>query len=331
MVLAWHGAVVVGGARRVAALGSVLLFALGMSASRRAGAQTGTLAESLFRDARVAMKAGHPERACPLFAESYRLDPTHGTLFNLGACEEARGRLASAWAAFRKLVDVAPPDDERVLEASSRLTALEGRVPRVRITVPYPLPPDHFLELDGVTLGPGALEGLLRVDPGTHTLRVTFAGETVRSRELTVAAGERLTYEVEPLVVPPRTAAPEPGAATPAKAPHQRAAPRPLPGSRVGAYTALGLGGAGLGASVVLGVLAIRARDVTEVHCRDQLCDEEGMAAGERGAGYAALATASAVAGFVGLAAGGLLLWRASEDAVVVGLAPSGLRVEGTF
>src|SRR5262245_14345984 len=128
------------------------LAVLGCLFSRPAAAQNATLAESLFRDARVAMKAGDADRACPLFAESYRLDPAHGTLFNLAACEEERGKLASAWAAFRKLVDVAPAEDERVIEASARLKALEERVPRLRLVLSGPLPADHALELDGVTL-----------------------------------------------------------------------------------------------------------------------------------------------------------------------------------
>jgi hypothetical protein len=317
----------------VAALGGVLLLVLGSAfVPGRASAQTGTLAESLFRDARVAMRAGDAEGACPLFAESYRLDPAHGTLFNLAVCEEERGRLASAWAAFRKLVDVAPFEDERVVEASARLLSLEARVPRLRVVLSAPLPADHALELDGVTLGSGALDGLLRVDPGKHTLRVTFGGETVRSRELEVAVGETLTYEVEPVVVPPRSESAEPSpAGGPAPESTRRVERRASSSSRLAAYTALGLGGAGFGASLVLGALAMRARDVTKVHCPDRLCDAEGMAAGERGAKYASLATAGAVVGLVGLAAGGVLLWRSSEDSVEVGVAGAGVRLRGTF
>ncbi len=316
----------------MAALGGGLLLVLGsVLVAGRAFAQTGTLAESLFRDARVAMRAGDAERACPLFAESYRLDATHGTLFNLAVCEEARGRLASAWAAFRKLVDVAPPEDERVVEASSHLASLEARVPRLRIVLSEPLPADHALELDGVTLGPGALQGLLRVDPGKHTLRVTFGDEPVRSRVLEVGVGEMLTYEVEPVVVPPRSESAPSTARAAAPEPRRRVEHRASSTTKVAAYTALGLGGAGLGASLVLGALAMRSRDVTKVHCPERLCDAEGMAAGERGAKYASLATAGAVAGLVGVATGGLLVWRSSQDSLEVGIAGGSVRVKGTF
>lgn len=311
------------------ARGLALALALsGACWSRQAHAQTATLAESLFRDARVAMKAGEPERACPLFAESYRLEPAHGTLFNLAACEEERGRLASAWAAFRKLVDVAPGEDERVVEATARLRALEDRVPRLRLVLAGPLPRDHALELDGVTLGEGALVGLLRVDPGKHVLRVVSGGEPVQTAELEVAVGQTLTHELAPIVVAPRR--------EPTVAPHDvpppphRAPPRARSESKVAAYTALGLGATGVGASLVLGAMALKAQNVTEVHCPQRLCDREGMAAAERGSKYASLATASAVAGLVGLGTGAFLFVRAG-DSVRVGVIGTELHVGGTF
>jgi hypothetical protein len=298
--------------------------------TRELSAQTDTLAESLFRDARAAMREGHPERACPLFAESYRLDPAHGTLFNLGACEAQRGKLASAWAAFRKLIDLAPSDDERVVEATERLQALEQQVPRLRLVLLEPLPYDHALELDGVTLGPGAVVGVLRVDPGKHMLRVMRAGEPVRSSELEVAVGQTLTYEVEPVVVPPR-AEPEAPVQRDISSPPLLFEPPPSNGMRYAAYTALGLGGAGLVASLSLGVLALRARDATDLHCPNKLCDAEGMAAGERGAKYASLATASAVAGLVGMATGGVFLWQSAQGSTRVRVTGSGATFVGTF
>jgi tetratricopeptide (TPR) repeat protein len=311
-------------------LASALLLSAGL-VSRRVPAQTDTLAESLFRDARVAMRAGDPERACPLFEESYRLDPAFGTLFNLGACEEARGKLATAWALFRRLVDLAPDADERVIEARTRLNALEERVPRLRIVLLDPLPADQALELDGVVLGPGAREGLLRVDPGKHVLRVVAPGRPGRSVELEVAVGETLTYEVEPLAEMPNAAlsAPvRPFTPLPPRRPAERTTPAE---SRTAAYVALGFGGAGVGASLVFGAVALRAHEITKTHCPGRLCDAEGMAAADRGAKFASLATASMVAGLAGLAAGGLLLWRASEKSVRVDAVGSTIRLKGAF
>jgi hypothetical protein len=299
--------------------------------SGRVSAQTDTLAESLFRDARVAMRAGDPERACPLFAESYRLDPAFGTLFNLGACEEARGKLATAWAAFTRLVDVAPDGDDRVIEARARLRALEERVPRLRIVHLEPLPADHTLELDGVALGPGARAGLLRVDPGKHVLRLVASGRAARSIELELTVGQTLTYEVEPLPKAP-SAEVTPPVRSRTPVPQTRAVEgKPASSTRVGAYVAFGLGGVGVGMSLVLGAVALRSHDITKTHCPGRVCDSEGMAAADRGARFASLATASMAAGLVGLAAGGLLLWKAGEDSIRVEALGSTLSVKGAF
>jgi hypothetical protein len=318
------------GRKNIWGLGAMLVVGAGLVVSP-VSAQTGTLAESLFRDARAAMKDGDAARACPLFAESYRLDPAYGTLFNLGVCEEQRGMLASAWAAFTKLMDVAPPDDERVIEASARLSAMERRVPRLRLVLAEPLPAEHALELDGVILGPGAVAGVLRVDPGKHTLRVIGMGDPVRSTELEVAEGQTLIHEVEPVVATPRLAPSVPVRRDVVRRQAGRPEPRRATGTTYAGYTALGLGGASLVASLSLGVLAIRARDATDAHCLERVCDPEGMAAGERGARYASLATAGAVAGLVGIVTGGFLVWTSPDGSLRVNVTGSRAGLEGAF
>jgi hypothetical protein len=311
-------------------LASALLLCAGL-VSRPVRAQTDTLAESLFRDARVAMKGGDPERACPLFAESYRLDPAFGTLFNLGACEEARGKLASAWTAFRRLIDVAPDADERLIEARARLQALEERVPRLRLLLLDPLPADQALELDGVELGPAARDGLLRVDPGKHVLRVVAPGRPGRSVELEVRVGETLTYEVEPLPHVPRAEVSAPLRRFTPLPPRRSMERKHASESRTAGYVALGIGGAGVGVSMALGAVALRSHAITKTHCPGRLCDAEGMAAADRGANFASLATASMVAGLTGLAAGGLLLWQSSGNGVRISGSASAVSVQGSF
>ncbi|HEX5098696.1 MAG TPA: hypothetical protein VFV94_04320, partial [Polyangiaceae bacterium] len=57
-------------------------------------------AESLFHQAVQRMDQGDYASACPLLEQSQALDPSSGTLLNLGDCYEHTGRLASAWRTF---------------------------------------------------------------------------------------------------------------------------------------------------------------------------------------------------------------------------------------
>src|SRR5436190_14534460 len=79
-----------------------------LTATTTARSQRESVAESLFRQAREEMKRGEAAAACPKFEESYRLDPSIGTLLNLALCEEALGHSATAWTKLRQFLDSAP-------------------------------------------------------------------------------------------------------------------------------------------------------------------------------------------------------------------------------
>ena len=160
-------------------------------------------AERLFRDARRAVVMGNYASACPMFEESYRLDPAPGTLLNLGDCEEKRGQLARAWEHFRQLHDQLPSSDNRRAEAGLRAEAIEPRIPRLRIVV---ADARATVSRDGVTLGPASLGVSLPVDPGHHVIVVTAHGHHERSYEVSLAETEDKELDVttgEPVVVMP--------------------------------------------------------------------------------------------------------------------------------
>src|SRR5688572_25737334 len=98
-----------------------------VAAPSAALAQQEGAAEVLFREARAAMRKGDVARACPKFAESYRLDPSLGTLLNLALCEEQQGRIVSAWTKFKHFLDSAPLSDKRREIARERVAELEPR------------------------------------------------------------------------------------------------------------------------------------------------------------------------------------------------------------
>src|SRR5262245_45677325 len=116
---------------------AVLVSALSVSgiAAAQSERSDAAAAEALFREGRAAADAGNHEKACKKFAESNRLDPAPGTVFNLADCEEKLGHVATAWTLFREVTQKLPSSDERHRIAMARATALEPRLPKLSIRV----------------------------------------------------------------------------------------------------------------------------------------------------------------------------------------------------
>ena len=231
--------------------------------ARTALAQGGdpAAAERLFQDARSALVAGNYDAACPMFAESYRLDPAPGTMLNLADCEERRGQLARAWQHFRRLYDVLPASDERRAEAKLRADAVEPRIPRLRVVVASAA---ATVVRDGVTLGPASLGIRLPVDPGKHVIVVTAKGHRERVYEVSLTEGDDKDLSVttgepieaaEPIDVRPDAVAPQ--------------VPTSPPGN---AQWTAGwvVGGAGVGAIVTGGALGIAS--LVKLSSANQAC-----------------------------------------------------------
>lgn len=109
-----------------------------------AGARADRLSDAaaLFRRAKALIAKDKHAEACPLLAESYRLDPGMGTLLNLALCHEATGKVASAWDEFRSVEQQAraavPPNEKRALLARGHADKLERRLSRLENSRPTP-------------------------------------------------------------------------------------------------------------------------------------------------------------------------------------------------
>jgi hypothetical protein len=263
-------------------------------------------AEVLFRSGRARMEAGDYAHACPLFAESLRLDPTLGTLFNLATCEEDIGKLASAWELYGEIADRMDPDDERRAVAAQRKAALVRDVPRMTVVLAAVAPTDLEILCDGVELRTASLGVPLPVDPGPHEIAARAPGYDARIYSVTIARGEELTLSVEPgpPVHPPRWSVAKTG------------------------YVIGGVGLASLAVGTILGVRALDRREDSDADCVGSVCrDVSGVQAYSDARSLAIGADVAFGVGAVAVAVGGYLAWFAPrhDHAMALSVTPTGV------
>ena len=310
-------------------LGAVLLLALSLRA-KPAGAQQESVAESLFRQARDEMKQGNTASACPKFAESYRLDPSIGTLLNLALCEETVGHTATAWTKLRQFLDAAPETDGRVPLARERIAKLEKQLSWVHVLVDQG-GEQMIIQLDGVELREASLDVAIPIDPGLHSIRITRpSGETIET-PFEARPAERLNLRLAP---PPREPDPTPDAAPVVVSPElvpstteprgPSVAPSPVPmkptpnhRERIAGIVVGGIGVAGLLTGTVFGLMAASNRDTVRDQCPNHECqNQEGLDAARAGERNVTIANTAFAVGAIGVVAGGLLLWHSERSSV---------------
>ena len=266
-------------------------------------------AARLFKEGRAATTAGDNATACPKFSEAQRLDPAPGTLLNLGLCEEALGKLASAFEHLKAVAAQLPADDKRAKYAADKADAIALKVPRLRISLAPGAPDDTTIERDGrAPVEVRKLGGQIFLDPGEHSIVATAPGRPARRYSVTLAPGE-----VQSLVLEPGAAAGAPApppAPAPAPTPVERAAPPEhapdvaTPGwstqAKIG-FASIGLGGALLATGAVTGAMVLGDKSTVQSSCHGtSVCDSQaGVDAAKQGRTLSIVSTV----GFIGGAA----------------------------
>lgn len=258
---------------------------------RVARAQNPAAAEALFDQARAAMAAGSYDIACARFRDSDKLDPAIGTRFNLADCEEKRGKVATAWSLFRRVLAELAEDDDRRPIAERRVKALEPRMPYLTLKRTPETPPGARVRIDGAELGEGSLDVPLPMDPGAHDLRLLLVedgpeqGATFSLRE-----GEHKDLPVDGSI---GTALPAADGAT------ANGAGVALSGQtrRKWAYISGGVGAFGVAFGTVTGIVALSKSSDSDDN------------------GFGTLSAVGFGVGVVGLAAGAYLWFTAPKDA----------------
>jgi hypothetical protein len=245
-------------------------------------------AERFFTDGLTAMRSGDYGAACPMLAQSYRLDPLPGALFTLAECEASWGKLSAASAHYRTFVDrltALPPArrdtfEERRRIAVERLVALTAVMPEIIVDVAAPASSGIVVKRNGVAVEASSFGVGQKVDPGEYVVTAQANGTGVWERRLKLSELERARVAVPwPL---PRSAAPrgEPPALSPSaflpSADSARAAASPMRGW---VYLAGGVGAAGLATGVVGGLLAMNDKSSIDTNCPNRLCNAMGQQA----------------------------------------------------
>lgn len=161
-----------------------------------------------FFKGRDLVDKGELGAACEEFAASLRLSPRSSSALNLAECREKQGKLASARASYRELVELARAEGEteRAIHGRQRVKALDSRVPRLRIDFKLGsgdgAVADLELRLDDAVVPPARIGDAIEVDPGEHEITATATGVEPFSRRIALKEGqqEKVVIELVPVV-----------------------------------------------------------------------------------------------------------------------------------
>jgi hypothetical protein len=300
----------------------VLAFALLSSEAGGDEVDKKAQARALFDAAMSNIQQGrYFDAVCAQLAESQRLDPALGTQYHWARCLENTGRLASAWAVYLEVAELAGsqglPEQQRY--ARERADALKPKLTKLIITVPLDLQQMAGTEVrrDGVLLSPTQYGLALPVDGGRHEISVVATGRRKWTTTVEAPAGTEgatITVSVptlteDPPLGPVGSGAPSAGATS-------------TPGGADRATVGLVIGGAGLvglGVGAALSIVAKSTYDGASSHCNAaNQCDMDGLSSRRQALTFADASTVTLIVGGVALAAGAVL-WLTAP-----GTAPQG-------
>lgn len=167
-------------------------------------------ADSLFAEGRALLEAGNGRDACPKFEASFKLDPGAGTMLNLGLCNEAQGKLATAIKWFRRAQARAAESQlvETEAAAKDKTGVIAPRVPTLRLAVSVPPGSTAIVMLDGQKLD-DVEWGRVELDAGHHTLDLTAPPHKPVHQEIDAADGVP-TQTIKLVIAPPAPPKPKP-------------------------------------------------------------------------------------------------------------------------
>jgi hypothetical protein len=327
-----------------------LLGVIGTAGAASAQSSDTTTAEALFRQGKQALDAKDYAKACPMLAESYRLDPATGAMLALATCHEQQGKLASAWSEYAEAASRSQREGrtDRVTVAKERQLTLEPRLSTLTINVTDSVAvlPGFELRRDGVVLGKAVLGAPVPVDGGNHVVEVAATGKkTFKARVDVGKEKDKKTVNVASLE-DDEVAAKTPKDATKPDQTVSLTTSSVAPSGRltdiqIGGLIAGGVGVVGIVVGSAFGLTAISKNNDSKNGCTGGACstpDAQQARDDARSAGN--VSTIAFVAGGV-LAATGVTLFvvgkRKNAETTGVSVAPAvgttgcGLSLQGAF
>jgi len=215
--------------------GMALMVPVGRGATARAQTESPSVeseARSHLAAARQAASAGMWEVALAECTRSSELEPSAAAAEGIARSLDALHDAAAAYQAYRQLLGneslvVSPSERQR---AESRLVALARETATLVVQVD---PPGARVTLDGVDEGDAPLSAPLRMNAGSHRVRVVKSGFHDVAETITVVAGAtdtvpvRLVAEGSPVAVSPVAVSPAPISGAAGSRPARARPPRP--------------------------------------------------------------------------------------------------------
>ncbi len=234
------------------------------------GAADMTLARQLGNEGLQLAGSGNCAAAVDPLSRSEAMHHAPTTLAVLGECHVSLGKLVQGaeelTRVVRENIDPQAPDLFRVAQerARTRLEETRPRIPKLRLVVDGAAANAALTILvDGESI-PAASVGLDRpVDPGTHRVKVTASGYRPASGEVTLREGQTQSLSLELVAIPESEMVDEGDSRTSTAF---GATPRAAP-NRTAGYVLLGVGGVGLAAGSVFGLVTL-----SKTSSLDKLC-----------------------------------------------------------
>jgi hypothetical protein len=278
-----------------------------------AGAASGPIDDGAikakFANALRLHKAGKFDEALPIFRELVQVTQSPNARLYVGLCLEQLGKNAEAYKEMAQTVKDAtahadPKYDQTREAAQAELAVLNVRVGKLVVTLPE-TPPGLVVNVDGAPIAERDIGASMVLEPGGHRVEATATGQTPVTREVTLEGGETRTVTIafskpEPVAAPKPHPAPEP--------PASRAT------MRLAAFSAVGVGGAGLAMFAVTGVMAKGKYNSLKSACGDRPCTDPKYSGDiDSGKTLQTVANVGLVIGVAGLVGGGALFYFGSK------------------